>query len=219
MAKQTLRRSNILEHLIIGNRASIRSGDMKKGRISAAVLLLVAYLLVQYAECKNNGTEGHFLVDGIDVEKLSDDEVRDLLDAEDVKFTGQLDIWIGKQSLKERHRIKRVAPIVARVAWMAGRALYRSLSHKVPHITRSGGRMTKQYFKNGGYWSARRDFNRFKPTGVTQFRGRTGQKGYTGKILDGKYQLTVRKKSSFGRPTLEIRSNTGGKVVRKVRYE
>lgn len=35
-------------------------------------------------------TEGHFLVDGIDVEKLSDDEVRDLLDAEDVKFTGQL---------------------------------------------------------------------------------------------------------------------------------
>uniref|UniRef100_K1QNE2 Uncharacterized protein n=1 Tax=Magallana gigas TaxID=29159 RepID=K1QNE2_MAGGI len=175
MAKQTLRRSNILEHLIIGNRASIRSGDMKKGRISAAVLLLVAYLLVQYAECKNNGTEGHFLVDGIDVEKLSDDEVRDLLDAEDVKFTGQLDIWIGKQSLKERHRIKRVAPIVARVAWMAGRALYRSLSHKVPHITRSGGRMTKQYFKNGGYWSARRDFNRFKPTGVTQFRGRTNR--------------------------------------------
>lgn len=53
---------------------------------------------------------------------------------------------------------------------MAGRALYRSLSHKVPHITRSGGRMTKQYFKNGGYWSARRDSNRFKPTGVTQFR-------------------------------------------------
>lgn len=35
-------------------------------------------------------TEGHFLVDGIDVEKLSDDEVRDLLGAEDVKFTGQL---------------------------------------------------------------------------------------------------------------------------------
>lgn len=59
---------------------------------------------------------------------------------------------------------------------MAGRALYRSLSHKVPHITRSGGRMTKQYFKNGGYWSARRDFNRFKPTGVTQFRGTTVSK-------------------------------------------
>lgn len=30
------------------------------------------------------------MVDGIDVEKLSDDEVRDLLDAEDVKFTGEL---------------------------------------------------------------------------------------------------------------------------------
>lgn len=54
---------------------------------------------------------------------------------------------------------------------MAGRALYRSLSHKVPHISRSGGRMTKQYFKNGGYWSARWDFNRFKPTDVTRFRG------------------------------------------------
>lgn len=56
-------------------------------------------------------------------------------------------------------------------AWAAGRALYRSLSHRVPHITRSGGRMTKQYFKNGGYSSARWDFNTFKPTGVTQFRG------------------------------------------------
>lgn len=31
--------------------------------------------------------------------------------------------------------------------------------------------MTKQYFKNGGYSSARWDFNTFKPTGVTQFRG------------------------------------------------
>lgn len=39
-----------------------------------------------------------------------------------------LDIWIGKQTLKDRHRVKRVAPIVARVAWAAGRALFRSLA-------------------------------------------------------------------------------------------
>lgn len=32
--------------------------------------------------------EEYFLVDGIDVEKLSDDEVCDLFDVEDVKFMG-----------------------------------------------------------------------------------------------------------------------------------
>lgn len=35
-------------------------------------------------------TQEHVLVDGIDVEKLSDAEVYDLLNAEDVKFTGEL---------------------------------------------------------------------------------------------------------------------------------
>lgn len=50
-------------------------------------------------------------------------------------------------------------------------------------------------------------------------------------MLGGKYQITVRKTSSHfrkkikgetirpGRPTLEIRSKTGGKVIRKLRYE
>lgn len=35
-------------------------------------------------------TQEHVIVDGIDVEKLSDAEVYDLLNAEDVKFTGEL---------------------------------------------------------------------------------------------------------------------------------
>lgn len=58
-----------------------------------------------------------------------------------------------------------------------------------------------------------------------------GQQGYSGTFLDGRFKITVRKKSTYsrvkvngkiirdGRPTLEIRSNTGGKIVRKIRYE
>lgn len=205
-------------------------GNMRRG-LPVSVILLVVYVLVQNAECENNRTLEHVLVDGIDVEKLSDAEVYDLLNAEDVKFTGELDIWIGKQTLKDRHRVKRVAPIVARVAWAAGRALFRSLAKSTPRITRSGGKLTKQFFKKGGFETAKRDFHRFKPANVKQFTGKNGQQGYTGKILDGKYQLTARKTSTHGkvtnngnvvqngRPTLEIRSNTGGKVVRKVRYD
>lgn len=80
-----------------------------------------------------------------------------------------LDKWIGKQTLKERHRIKRVDPVLAaagaRVAWTAGRALFRSLA-SAPRITTSSGKLTKQYFKRGGFESAKRDFHRFKPTKV-----------------------------------------------------
>lgn len=82
-----------------------------------------------------------------------------------------LDIWIGKQTLKDRHRVKRVAPIVARVAWAAGRALFRSLAKSTPRITRSGGKLTKQFFKKGGFETAKRDFHRFKPANVKQFTG------------------------------------------------
>lgn len=57
------------------------------------------------------------------------------------------------------------------------------------------------------------------------------KKGYTGKILDGNFQITVRDTSSYfrkmengkiirnGRPTLEIRSKSGGNIVRKFRHE
>lgn len=74
---------------------------------------------------------GHLFVEGIDVDKLTDGELYGLLDAEDEKFIGQLDIWIGKQVLKERKRIKRVPPVVVavatRIAWVAGRKIMKSL--------------------------------------------------------------------------------------------
>lgn len=74
--------------------------------------------------------------------------------------------------MKDRHRVKRVAPIVARVAWAAGRALFRSLAKSTPRITRSGGKLTKQFFKKGGFETAKRDFHRFKPANVKQFTGK-----------------------------------------------
>lgn len=54
---------------------------------------------------------------------------------------------------------------------------------------------------------------------------------YTGRILDGRYQLTVRSSSTYGRimkdgkvvepgkPTLEIRPNVGEHILRKFRYD
>lgn len=54
----------------------------------------------------------------------------------------------------------------ARVAWTAGRALFRSLAKSAPRITTSSGKLTKQYIKRGGFESAKRDFHRFKPTKV-----------------------------------------------------
>lgn len=74
--------------------------------------------------------------------------------------------------MKDRHRVKRVAPIVARVAWAAGRALFRSLAKSTPRITRSSGKLTKQFFKKGGFETAKRDFHRFKPANVKQFTGK-----------------------------------------------
>lgn len=42
------------------------------------------------------------------------------------------------------------------------------ISHKntAPRITKNGAKLTKQYFKRGGYRSAKKDFLRFKPTHV-----------------------------------------------------
>lgn len=42
-------------------------------------------------------------------------------------------------------------------------------------------------------------------------------RGYYGKIMDGKYTLTVRSSSTNGQPTLQAIPKTGN-VVRKVRY-
>lgn len=127
--------------------------------------------MVQNAECKNNRTQGHLFVEGIDVDKLTDGELYGLLDAEDEKFIGQLDIWIGKQVLKERKRIKRVPPVVVavatRIAWVAGRKIMKSLiKNTIPLIKKNSGKITKIYFKRGGYRSAKKDFKRFKPTNV-----------------------------------------------------
>lgn len=85
------------------------------------------------------------------------------------------DIWIGKQVLKERKRIKRVPPVVVavatRVAWVAGRKIMKSLiKNTIPLIKKNSGKITKIYFKRGGYRSAKKDFKRFKPTNVGKIK-------------------------------------------------
>lgn len=86
-----------------------------------------------------------------------------------------LDIWIGKQVLKERKRIKRVPPVVVavatRIAWVAGRKIMKSLiKNTIPLIKKNSGKITKIYFKRGGYRSAKKDFERFKPTNVGEIK-------------------------------------------------
>lgn len=77
------------------------------------------------------------------------------------------DIWIGKQILKERHRIRRIAPGVVKAVMVAGKQLMKSLiKNTAPRITKNGAKLTKQYFKKGGYRSAKKDFLRFKPSHV-----------------------------------------------------
>lgn len=86
-----------------------------------------------------------------------------------------LDIWIGKQVLKERKRIKRIPPVVVavatRVAWVAGRKIMKSLiKNTIPLIKKNSGKITKIYFKRGGYRSAKKDFKRLKPTNVGKIK-------------------------------------------------
>lgn len=187
---------------------------MIRSLLSITALLLFACLFLQNANCKKNGIHRQLMIDGIDAEKLNAEDIFGLLTAEDEKFIGQLDIWTGKQILKKRHRIKRYA----RFLWIAARQLFKSLK-TARRFSKNGGKITKQYFKKGGFKEAYEDFKSFKPTNIKEFRGKNGQHGYTGKILDGKYQITVRKNSSSGEPTLEFRSNTGGNIIRKVRYQ
>lgn len=80
------------------------------------------------------------------------------------------DIWIGKQILKERHRIRRIIPYIARAVWVVGNKLMKSfIKNTLPRVSKGKTTITKQYFKHGGYGSAKRDFLRFKPTNVKQF--------------------------------------------------
>lgn len=58
------------------------------------------------------------------------------------------DIWIGKQILKERHRIRRIAPGVVKAVMVAWKQLMKSLiKNTAPRITKNGAKLTKQYFK------------------------------------------------------------------------
>ncbi|XP_062584449.1 uncharacterized protein LOC134246153 [Saccostrea cucullata] len=199
---------------------------------------LTALFLINNAHCnqkrirRENQTQ--LLVDGVDINNISDEDLNGLFNAEDEKLTGELDIWIGKQTLREKQRLRRIPPVIVavgtRVVWTAGRHIMKTLIRNTLPKTSKDLRL-RQYFKRGGYKSAQGDFWRFKPMNIKRFTGKDGQEGITGKILDGKYTLTVRRTSSYsriknggkvfrqGRPTLELRSNTGGKLVRKVRYE
>lgn len=50
---------------------------------------------------------------------------------------------------------------------VAGKRLMKSLiKNTAPRITKNGAKLTKQYYKRGGYGSAKMDFQRFKPTDV-----------------------------------------------------
>lgn len=50
---------------------------------------------------------------------------------------------------------------------VAGKQLMKSLiKNTAPRITKNGAKLTKQYFKKGGYRSAKKDFLRFKPSHV-----------------------------------------------------
>ena len=111
-----------------------------------------------------------------------------------------------------RLRRKRIAPLVGRAVFAAGRALFRGFSRG--RTTRSGSRVTRHYGRQGNYQDAARDFDRLRPDNVRSFEGRVS--GRTGTV--GNHRVTVRDGSSGNsRPTLEVRSH-GGEMVRKVRY-
>lgn len=91
-----------------------------------------------------------------------------------ISFNIFSDIWIGKQTLREKQRRKRIIPVVAvaggRIVWAAGRYLLKSLiKNSLPVIKKSSGKITKIYFKRGGYRSAVKDFKRFKATDIKTF--------------------------------------------------
>ncbi|XP_041373492.1 uncharacterized protein LOC121386606 [Gigantopelta aegis] len=128
---------------------------------------------------------------------------------------GEIDLWSGKRSLAPNsQRPKRFWSIVARGAWTAGRALFRSST--LTKISRGAkNRLTKQYFRRGNFRTALRDYKRMNIQGSRRFTERNGVRGYTGRM--GNHKVTVRNSSTNGKPTLDIRSKNG-KTVRKFRY-
>ncbi|KAK3108173.1 hypothetical protein FSP39_002647 [Pinctada imbricata] len=163
---------------------------------------------------RSDSDDGKLVVDGVDVNTLNNGELMAFTEAEDEKLAGELDIRAGKKALEDEEnsngkRALPLAPIAARVAWVAGRRLFRSaLTRFKPILTRSGKRLTKQYRKRGSYRTAVRDFNSLRPTNGMRIR--------TGNI--GRTKVTVRSSSSYGRPTMELR-NPNRNFVRKFRYE
>uniref|UniRef100_A0A0B7AKN1 Uncharacterized protein n=1 Tax=Arion vulgaris TaxID=1028688 RepID=A0A0B7AKN1_9EUPU len=171
-------------------------------------------------------------IDGIPLRLLTEEERENLLDEEDTIFAAKLDILVSQKIVKSREdgstvandndinlispggRQRRWIPVAIRL-FSAGRALLKG-AVRAPKPTFSGSRVTQQYVKPGNYGTATRDFNRFKPDGVTNF-SKNGISGSTGTV--GKHRITVRDGSKQGSPTLEIRSPKGnGENVRKFRY-
>ncbi|XP_078320922.1 uncharacterized protein LOC144621478 [Crassostrea virginica] len=188
--------------------------------LACAISILTIYTIVGNGECKldralSNET-GHLFIDGIDVSHLSEKELNGLLEAEDEKFMDSLSIWIGKQTLREKQRLKRAPRGPAGLAWSAARSLFKSLFSTKPKITKSGNRITKHFSKPGDYETAVKDFELFKPADI-RIIDKNGQEGFYGDLLDGKYTLTVRKTSSNGQPTLQLIPRNGI-VFRKLRY-
>ncbi|BFZ07225.1 hypothetical protein BsWGS_10264 [Bradybaena similaris] len=176
-------------------------------------------------EDDNNG-----VIDDIPVKYLNQDEWNSLLDNEDNKDFSDIGMQLLKKEVKSRinettnevgntkphSRHRRWIGLAARGLLTAGRALFRGAA-RAPKPTVSGTRVTQSYTKSGGYNSAVRDFNRFKPDNLRPIN-KNGVTGQTGTI--GNHRITVRDYSKQGSPTLEIRSprQDGTEFVRKFRY-
>ncbi|XP_076448426.1 uncharacterized protein LOC143285098 [Babylonia areolata] len=157
------------------------------------------------------------------VNEMDDEELKLYLALEERIFLGQADEHVAFQILKEKRslytkkggnlvRRKRIAPLVARVAFGVARSLASRFARS--GITRSGTRVTRHYNGRGSFSDAVRDFNRMRPSNVRSFNGKIS--GQTGTL--GRHRVTVRDGSKGNsRPTLEIRSH-GGDLVRKFRY-
>lgn len=162
---------------------------------------------------------------GFPLDDLDEDGLEALMEAENDILVRQTEVHVAKKLYLEAEslytgkgglrRRKRIAPLVGRLAFGVGRALFRSFSRG--RLSRSGSRLTQQYHRRGNFQDAVRDFNRLRPDNVRPIQG--GRiSGQTGTM--GRHRVTVRDGSSGpnSRPTLEIRSH-GGDMVRKFRYE
>ncbi|XP_033755102.1 uncharacterized protein LOC117338047 [Pecten maximus] len=160
------------------------------------------------------------IIENVDVNKLSEENLEDFLMALDEKFIGELDIEVGKHTLESvpsGRRTKRWIPLVARGAFAVGRGIFRALSRA--KVSKSAGKITRQYNRRGDFKKAVSDFHRLKPTNVKRFNGRDGLTGLEGRV--GKHTVKVRSSSSGKRPTIESyrTDKAARKIIRKVRYD